>query len=227
MIGSLGGMLLGTLVGVRHAFEPDHLTAVSTMVADARDARRGALLGALWGVGHTISLVVVGTLVLATGTALPERAEAAFELAVAVMLIVLGVLALVRAAREGEHGPIHHHHHRGTAHTHAGPAAHVHVAGATLARRPLFIGLVHGLAGSGAMTALVFAELPDLASRIAYITLFGIGSIGGMALASAVAGASLYRFARHRRIQRAVGLGTGVLSIGVGVAWAFPQLAAL
>ncbi|MEO8705510.1 MAG: hypothetical protein ABI867_36100 [Kofleriaceae bacterium] len=220
MLGALGGIGLGVLVGLRHAFEPDHLTAVSTLVVDAKDARRGAMLGVIWGVGHTAALVVVGTVILASGAALPARAEAAFEFIVALMLVGLGVRSLWLARRLGETGPTSHHAHGGTEHVHPGPHAHVHVVGTTLARRPLIIGLVHGLAGSGALTALVLAELPDLASRITYIALFGIGSIAGMAIASGVAGASLQRFAATEQRRRVLTFVTGVLSIAVGFVWA-------
>lgn len=224
MFGSLGGITLGLLVGLRHAFEPDHLTAVSTLVTETQDARRGALLGAIWGVGHTLSIVVVGGILILAGAALPARLAAAFELGVAVMLIGLGVRALVRAAREGRVGPHHPHRHGGASHSHAGALTHVHLGRWTLAWRPLLVGLVHGLAGSGALTALVFAELPGTTARLVYLTLFGAGSVVGMAIASGVAGASLHRLRgqRHR-----LAYATGVLSIVVGVLWGVPMVGAL
>lgn len=226
MLLSAGGALLGLLVGLRHAFEPDHLTAVSTLVGEAAGGRRGTLLGVIWGIGHTASLVTVGALLLATGAALPARAAAAFELAVALMLIVLGARALWLGVRAGERGPLRHHRHGASAHVHPAPGDHVHLGGRTLALRPLLVGLVHGLAGSGALTALVFAELPDLPSRIIYIALFGLGSILGMAAASGAVGASLGRAAHTAHRQRAVAVASGALSIGLGIAWAIPELGA-
>lgn len=220
VIASFGAIVLGLLLGLRHAFEPDHLTAVSTLVVETRDARRGALLGAVWGLGHTISLALVGTILLVTGTVLPVRTAAAFELAVAAMLVVLGARSLVGALRHGDTGPVRAHHH--------GDDAHVHrVAGRSLAWRPLAIGLVHGLAGSGALTALVFSQLPTLATRIIYIALFGAGSIAGMAIASGIAGASLHRAANSPSRRRALAILTGVLSLGLGIAWAIPELVIL
>jgi high-affinity nickel-transport protein len=189
------------------------------MVTETSGARRGALLGAIWGVGHTASLIVVGAILLLAGEALPARVAAAFELAVAVMLIGLGVRALVRAARDGAAGPSHHHRHGGAAHVHAGALAHVHVGHATLAWRPLVVGLIHGLAGSGALTALVFAELPGTTARLVYITLFGAGSIAGMAIASGIAGASLGRIGR---VRHQLAYAAGALSIVVGIAWGIP-----
>lgn len=214
------GLLLGLLVGLRHAFEPDHLTAMATLVGDARDARRGAVLGAIWGVGHTLALVIVGGVLIAIGGVLPERLAASFELAVAAVLVVLGIRAIVRAWREGLVGAPHQHSHRGVSHRHEGPLAHVHLGRATLAWRPLAVGLLHGLAGSGALTALVFAQLPSAGERIVYLGLFGAGSIAGMAVASAIAGASLR--ALSAPLQRALLAGTGVVSIVLGVVWSLP-----
>jgi hypothetical protein len=100
------GIVLGILVGLRHAFEPDHLTAVSTLVGETHDVRHGALLGVLWGLGHTISLVVVGMILAFVGATLPPRAGTAFELGVAVMLVLLGARALA-VALGGDHGHAH------------------------------------------------------------------------------------------------------------------------
>src|SRR6185295_5567411 len=126
-------MLLGLLVGLRHAFEPDHLTAMATLVGETRDAKRGALLGAIWGIGHTLSLVIVGVILMLAGDAMPDRLAAAFELAVAGVLVLLGVRAIVQARREGALGTAHHHHHRSLAHEHGGPAEHIHIGRSTLA----------------------------------------------------------------------------------------------
>ncbi len=223
---SLGGIVLGLLVGIRHAFEPDHLTAISNLVVEANDARRGALLGAIWGLGHTLSLLIVGIVLLVLGVVLPTAVAAGFECAVALMLIVLGVRSIVRAARAID-GPITAHRHREHEHEHAASTAHLHLGRTTFAWRPLAIGLVHGLAGSGALTALVFAELPGNALRIAYITLFGAGSIAGMAIASGVAGASLGAIARGPRTRRSLALVTGIVSVAVGIGWGIPMVGIL
>lgn len=224
MLASIGGVLLGLFVGLRHAFEPDHLTAVSTLAVEARDARRGTLLGVLWGIGHTAALAVVGTLLLVTGAVLPERVEAGLELAVALMLVVLGVRSLWSGARDGKLGAMHRHRHGGGEHVHAGPDEHLHIGRRTFALRPLIVGVVHGLAGSGALTALVFAKLPDPASRMAYIVLFGLGSVFAMAVASGVIGASIQRLAPTPPRRRMFAIASGALSIAVGIAWAIPGL---
>jgi high-affinity nickel-transport protein len=204
------GILLGLLVGLRHSFEPDHLTAVSTLVGETRDLRGGAMLGALWGVGHTLALVAVGAILLGVGASLPERAAVIFELGVAGMLLVLGARAIVVALRAA------------SPHGHGAAPAHVHPAVRTRVWRPLAIGGVHGLAGSGALTAIAFAELPGAGARLIYMVVFGLGSIAGMALASGAAGVTLRVVARSGGTRRGLGLVTGALSIAVGVLWSLP-----
>jgi hypothetical protein len=213
-----GGVLLGLLVGLRHAFEPDHLAAVSTLVTETQDPWRGVLLGALWGIGHTLALLVVGVLLLGLDTVLPADVAVALEVAVVLMLVGLGARALARALG-GQGGGAHRPRPRD-------PAGAGVVAGRGPRTWPLLAaGLIHGMAGSGALTALVFAELPTDGARVAYIVLFGAGSIAGMAAVSGVAGVSLRAFARTGGGARAVGLGAGCLSLGLGIALGVPLLA--
>jgi hypothetical protein len=170
------------------------------------------MLGALWGIGHTLALVAVGAILLLVGASLPERAAVIFELCVAGMLLVLGARAIAVAL--GAPAP-----------THAHPAAAAHAHGARArahAWRPLLIGGVHGLAGSGALTALAFAELPGAGARLTYMVLFGVGSIAGMVVASGTAGVALRVVARSGSMRRGLGLATGALSIAVGVLWSLP-----
>ena len=138
---------LGSLLGMRHALEPDHLAAVSTLVTGERSSIKAAWLGACWGVGHTLSLVIAGAVLVFLRAEMPTAAADGFELLVAVMLIGLGVRAMYLAARQGPNGPAHAHHHGLLVHAHPGVAAHVHIGRWTLARRPL-IGAVHGLAAA-------------------------------------------------------------------------------
>lgn len=219
MFATLGGLLLGLLIGLRHAFEPDHLAAVSTLVVETRDPRRGVMLGALWGIGHTLALCAIGGALVVTGAVLPDPISAAFELVVAVMLVALGVRGILRALRTAAAGPVHAHAHGERVHHHAGPPEHIHARGRTLALQPLVIGIIHGMAGSGAMTAMVFAELPTTATRFAYIALFGAGSIVGMALVSGIASASLGKVAVTWRWRRDFGVAIGALSILIGIVW--------
>ncbi|HLL24090.1 MAG TPA: hypothetical protein VK427_18285, partial [Kofleriaceae bacterium] len=144
-------------------------------------------------------------------------------LAVAVMLIVLGIAAIVRAVRVDGDGPVRTHRHGDIEHAHADAASHVHVGGRLVMWRPLVIGLVHGLAGSGALTAVVFADLASNALRVSYLVLFGLGSVAGMAVATGVAGASVRSFAHRPASRRRLSLVTGALSIVIGVLWGVPM----
>ena len=221
----LTGSALGTLLGMRHALEPDHLTAVSTLMASApgeRNGVRAAMLGASWGLGHTLSLVVVGAVLVVLRAEMPARIADLFELFVAIMLIALGIRAIMLAVRQGPIGPAHTHHHGDVVHRHEGAAPHVHLGRWTLARRPLLVGAVHGLAGSGALTALVLATLTTTAARITYMSLFGLGSTAGMALLSGLLGWPLARLGANRAAVRALSIAVGCVSIGLGLVWGYP-----
>jgi sulfite exporter TauE/SafE len=223
------GLLLGVLLGMRHALEPDHLAAVSTLVTRQRNPRAGAVVGAAWGLGHTIALLAVAVLLHLLQAQLPPALASAFELCVAVMLIALGVRSVQRALALGTGGPrfTHHHGHgHGHAHGHAhlvhshhGHADHVHVGSFTLARRPLLIGLVHGLAGSGALTALAFANMPTTQARFWFMALFGVGSILGMAALTGLVGWPIARLSRNARVARSLGALTGMFSLILGLFW--------
>ena len=221
----LSGSALGSLLGMRHALEPDHLTAVSTLVTTAPDHRgryRAAMLGAFWGLGHTLSLVLVGAVLVVLRAEMPARVSDLFELFVAAMLVGLGVRAILVAVRQGPVGPSHVHHHGHLVHTHAGVTPHVHVGRWTLARRPLLVGAVHGLAGSGALTALVLATLTSTTAQITYMALFGFGSTLGMAMLSGLLGWPIARLGSNRMLTRAVSVVVGCTSIVLGLAWGYP-----
>lgn len=221
----LTGSALGSLLGMRHALEPDHLTAVSTLVTSAPGEQsrvRAAMLGASWGVGHTLSLVVVGAVLVVLRAEMPARVADLFELLVAIMLVGLGIRAIVLAVRQGPVGPAHTHHHGHLIHSHAGAKPHVHVGRWTLARRPLLVGAVHGLAGSGALTALVLATLTSTAARITYMTLFGFGSTVGMAALSGLLGWPLAKMGSNRAFARAMSVAVGCVSIALGLFWGYP-----
>ncbi|MBZ5558313.1 MAG: hypothetical protein LAO77_13665 [Acidobacteriia bacterium] len=218
---------LGSLLGMRHALEPDHLAAVSTLVADERSSAKAALLGVCWGLGHTLTLVIVGAALVVLRAEMPARAADGFEFCVALMLIGLGLRAIYLAARQGPAGPVHVHHHGHVVHEHRGAPAHIHIGAWTLARRPLLVGAVHGLAGSGALTALVLTTLPSAAARLSYIALFGLGSTLGMAALSGLLGWPIARLGQNRRLARAVSLVVGCVSTTLGVWWGYPLIGRL
>ena len=212
-------------MGARHALDPDHLAAVSVLAADAPGARRGALLGAMWGLGHAIALLGTGLVLAALAADLPPALCDAFELVVAVMLVVLGGRAVRRAFLDGDRGPSMLHAHRGGfAHVHPRMGAHVHVAKRSLALRPLIVGIIHGLAGSGALTAMVLARMPSTSLRLAYIALFGIGSVVGMSALSGLAGWPLARLARRPSAARLLFGTVGAATAVMGLAWGWPAI---
>ena len=211
----------GFLIGLRHALDPDHLAAMSTLAVERPARRKAAALGAWWGVGHSASLLGAGALLLLCRVRLPEGAAQLLELAVAVMLIALGARS-IRRALQARGGAAVEHAHGAVIHAHHGSADHFHVRSLTVARRPLLVGLVHGLAGTGAITALALASMPTVATALAYIAMFALGSIGGMALLTGAAGIPLARLARHPAAHTAMMACVGALSLVVGVVWGAP-----
>jgi hypothetical protein len=215
---------LGLLLGMRHALEPDHLAAVSTLVTEEDDSRSGLWLGAFWGLGHTLALLGVGIVLALFRTTLSDRLTVAFELLVSAMLLVLGARALVRARAEMVRGAVRRHEHGGLLHVHPGQAAHVHLGRRAYAVRPLVVGLVHGLAGSGALTALVLAGFDTNLERLTYIGVFGGGSVLGMGLLSGLAGWPLARLLRSPRARGWTSAVAGTLSVAMGLLWGWPLL---
>lgn len=223
-------LLLGFLLGLKHAIETDHIAAVATIASEQRSMWRASLVGAVWGMGHTASLLVAGIAVLALRLAIPEQIQLVFEFLVGLMLVGLGVRAIRRAAKAVVIHQ-HEHEHGGPSHAHL----HVHVGGiqhhggwAGVPTRSFWIGLMHGLAGSGALTVLVLASVPSLVVGILYILVFGAGSILGMLGTSALIGLPMVltagRFGTlHMRLQQVA----GVLSIGVGIVLAWETLRSL
>jgi high-affinity nickel permease len=226
MTSVLTGWLLALLLGMRHASEPDHLAAVSTLLAEHPHAHphRSAWLGAFWGLGHSLALLGVGGVLLLLHLRMPGQVADLFELGVAAMLLVVGARSLRRAVQTGRSGRSALHTHHGTAHVHEGPADHLHVGRWTMARRPLMIGLVHGMAGSGALTALALASMPSLGSGLVYMLLFGAGSSLGMALLTGLAGWPLRQLAQRAHVQIALSGLAGVISLVLGVLWGWPLL---
>ncbi|HKU60570.1 MAG TPA: hypothetical protein VJQ44_05080 [Gemmatimonadales bacterium] len=242
--------LLGFFLGMRHATDPDHVVAVTTIVARHRSRTGGALIGAVWGVGHTLTILVVGAGIVLLGWVIPPRVGLGLELAVGIMLVALGLATLsdrpglrVTAAPGGhDHEPVHvhAHPHGDYVHTHAHrhePESHPHAPHQTpLARldrrlgalgayrlvRPLVVGIVHGLAGSAAVALLVLATIPDPRWAMLYLLVFGIGTIAGMMLVTAgLAWPFASAGARLPAMQHGLRVAAGLLSIGLGVLVAY------
>ena len=183
-LGAVAILGLGFLFGLKHATETDHVIAVSTIVSEQRNVMRAALVGALWGVGHTVSLVGVGVIVLAFRVAIPERLANWLEFGVALMIITLAVLALLRTRSQRINGVLP------ATDDAALPAANIGQREALrrIGWKPFIVGAVHGLAGSGTLTLLVLTQIPSLLVGLCYLAVFGVGSILGMLLMSGMVG---------------------------------------
>lgn len=188
-------LLLGVVLGMRHATDTDHVVAVTTIVTRRRSLADALRIGALWGVGHSLTILVVGSGIILAGIVIPPRLELVMEFAVAMMLIGLGGWNLASAGR-----------------MEAAPAA---------AARPLLVGVVHGLAGSAAVALVVVATISDPLWSVACLLLFGLGTIAGMtAVTAAVAAPMLVTACRFERFSRSLQLASGTLSVAVGLALA-------
>jgi len=228
---------LGFVLGLKHATEADHLVAVSTIVSEHRSVWRSAAVGGLWGLGHTASLFAAGAVLIALRVRIPEGVATALELAVALMIVLLGtrILYLVLRGRRDVH--VHAHTHGGRTHTHLhfhGPRDAHAAAGQTVSHawhrglwgwRPVAVGAVHGLAGSAALTLFVLTEVLRGGSRLvgfAYLLVFGVGSVGGMLLMSTLIGLPFVLTARRfRRIDTPVRLLAGAASVLFGLYYAW------
>lgn len=190
----LSVLLLGFVLGMRHATDPDHVVAVTTIVSQQRSLARAARTGVLWGIGHTTTILLVGGAIVLLKLQLsiiPPRLGLSLELAVAVMLIVLGLLTLAGNDRR--------------------------VSESTA--RPMTIGFVHGLAGSAAVATLPqVALIPDPAWALGYLGVFGVGTIAGMMLITvSIAAPSLIAVRRFAGMNRTLRIASGVASIGFGL----------
>jgi high-affinity nickel permease len=217
--------LLGFANGMRHALEPDHLAAVSTLVAGERSAKTSVRFAAAWGAGHASTLVIAAGALALLRTELPDLASDGLELVVAVVLIALGVRGLVHHRHRHRHR--HQHRHLHDEHgVHAPDAVHDVRAGNrwTVARLPFVVGLVHGLAGSGALAALVASHVASPAFSLGFIAIYAFGAAAGMATLAGVLGWPLARLARAPRLVPALVALSAAASVVVGVAWATPIL---
>ncbi len=230
----ISALFLGFLIGLQHAFEADHVAAVASIAADTRKLRTAVRHGAVWGLGHTVTLLLLGGLVVYLGEAIPEVWAQGLELVVGVMLLVLGATLLRRLWRERVHFHVHRHA-DGVMHLHAhkhareekrhDPRHHEHAHPKGLPLRSLAVGMVHGMAGSAALVLLALGSVESVPLALVYILLFGLGSILGMAILSAVMAVPLSYTARlftwaNRGLQAAVGAITVLVggSIVYGIA---------
>jgi ABC-type nickel/cobalt efflux system permease component RcnA len=241
---SLGGFALlglGLVFGLKHATEVDHVVAVSTIVSEHRNVFRSAIVGALWGAGHTASLVIIGVLVLVFRVAIPPGVATWLEFGVALMIIVLGALAVARVLRKRPDVHLHRHSHDGQSHLHIHfheqgtehtPAtahqlsktkhpSHSHAI-SQVGFKPMLVGAMHGLAGSAALTLLVLTQIQSIWLGLVYLAVFGLGSSVGMLLMSGLIGLP-FALSGRRLTSINYGLQTaaGCLSVAFGLWYAY------
>ena len=246
MSAPLAIVLLGFFLGMRHATDPDHVIAVTTIVSRERNILHAALIGALWGLGHTVTIFAVGSAIILFNLTIPPRLELSMELSVGLMLILLGVMnltGLMRRAIEwitiGRLGPATHSHMvmgHSIIHTHDdesdsafadsrsnfGRAPQwcpqwVKTLGLFHFARPLTVGIVHGLAGSAAVALLVLTTIHRPSWAIGYLLIFGLGTIAGMMLiTAAIALPFAYTMRRFVQLNRGLAIASGLLSVGFG-----------
>jgi high-affinity nickel-transport protein len=203
---------LGFLLGMRHATDADHVVAVSAIVSRERTLRAAAPIGILWGIGHTLAIFVLGGAMILFGVVIPPHLGSALELCVALMLVVLGVRnirSVVRSHVQFSPG------HGQQAHT------HTHASAGRLSRsqsmRALFVGIVHGLAGSAAIALLALATIRNAFWALGCLLVFGVGTIAGMLIITTAMALPIVASAqRFERLHRALGIVTGVASVAFG-----------
>ena len=226
-------LLMGFLLGMRHAMESDHVAAVASLVTKSPSVRESIRLGSVWGLGHTLTLFIFGSAVMLLDHMIPDRMALMLEFAVGIMLVALGIDVVRRFMHERVH--LHAHRHAdGTlhfhAHTHGDKDAHAvsahtnpgheHVHAGRFPLRALFVGVMHGMAGSAAMIVLTLQTVQSFGMGLIYIALFGLGSIGGMAALSMAIMLPLRHSAQryaglHQYLQFGIGAATIILGISM------------
>ncbi len=222
---------IGLALGLKHATEVDHVVAVSTIVSRYRSVWRSALVGAMWGAGHTAALLITGAIVLTLRVAIPERISNWLEFGVALMIIALGAAALWRALLKRTDVHVHEHSHDGVSHVHVhfhenqtrhhARKTHSHAVSA-VGLKPVLIGTMHGLAGSAALTLLVLTRSSSAWVGLFYLLVFGLGSIAGMILMSGLIGLPFALTSRNvSRVHHHLQTTAAALSIAFGVWYAY------
>jgi high-affinity nickel permease len=245
MVSFLSIIALGFFLGMRHATDPDHVIAVTTIVSRERQISKSAWIGVFWGIGHTVTIFVVGAAIILFDLVIPPRIGLSMELSVGVMLILLGVMnvwSLLRSMPVGADSQVvhsHAHSHGDYVHSHShghAPEVHSHAAASNplswLDRvlsgfrayrplRPLIVGIVHGLAGSAAVALLVLATIRNTQWAVAYLLVFGVGTIAGMMLITMSIASSFHLVRGGALFFRRLALASGLLSLGFGMVVAY------
>ncbi len=225
-LGLFAALALGIILGLRHALDPDHVVAVSTIVSEYRNPLRSFWVGISWGLGHTTTLLVIGIVIIALRLTIPDRLALFLEFAVGIMLVGLGAQVIYNFQKKKVHQ--HAHGHEEDAHTHF----HSHVENPAhspehhnsrgvgkpfFRKKSYFIGTVHGLAGSAALTLLVLTSIDSPLAGMGYILLFGLGSVLSMGIVTIfISFPFVFSAGRLPNLNRYIQLGVGAFSIIFG-----------
>lgn len=221
-----GILLLGFVTGLRHSIEADHVAAVLSVVAtNHKNIKRASMLGAIWGLGHTASLFLAGLVVLLLAVNISETVSNRLEFGVGIMLLFLGVTTLTgwnigkflkglrhQKSSSSSHKHIHHHHQDNVVHSHG----HVHDAEHGHGHKSLIVGMVHGMAGSGALLLIVLSTINSIPLGLAYIAIFGAGSIGGMAGISTLMGIPFVKLANSAKVSLLLRYAAAITTLAIG-----------
>lgn len=217
-----GILLLGLVTGLRHSMEADHIAAVlSVLASNHKNIKRASMLGAIWGLGHTMSLFVAGLVVLLFAVNISETISSRLEFGVGIMLLFLGFTTLTGWSigkffkglrhKTSSHKHIHYHE-SNIVHSHG----HIHDNEHKHGHKSLIIGMVHGMAGSGALLLIVLSTINSIPLGLAYIAIFGAGSIGGMAAVSTLMGIPFVKLSNSAKISIALRYAAAITTLAIG-----------
>jgi high-affinity nickel-transport protein len=194
---ALSIIALGFFLGMRHATDPDHVVAITAIVSQEGSVKRAAWSGAVWGLGHTVTIVLVGGAIILFNVVIPARLGLLMELSVGFMLVALGVMNVTNT----NHAP-----------------QNWLLKRQITVTRPLLVGIVHGLAGSAAVALLVLTTIRTPVWAIAYLLVFGLGTVLGMVVVTTLMAMPFaYTNRQFKTTNRRLQLATGLISIGFGV----------
>ncbi|WP_242224610.1 sulfite exporter TauE/SafE family protein [Bacillus cereus group sp. BfR-BA-01380] len=212
-------LALGFVLGIKHAIEPDHVIAVSTIASQSKKLFRSTLAGVFWGIGHTATLFIIGIILIFMKGEIPEKWAMSLEFLVGIMLVYLGVTTVF--SLKNLH--VHQHEHNGEehkhihSHIHSGKHEHQHQHKNVSYLKSMFIGLVHGLAGSGAMVLLTMSTVKNVWEAAIYILIFGVGTVIGMLFFTTIIGIPFVFSAKKISLNKTLTQITGSISIVFGI----------
>ncbi|MDF2787318.1 MAG: protein UreH [Neobacillus sp.] len=218
-VGLLSILGLGFVLGIKHAIEPDHVIAVSTIASQSKKLLRSSLAGVFWGIGHTATLFIIGIVLILMKGEIPEKWAMSLEFLVGIMLVYLGITTIlsfknIHLHKHGHNGELHKHVH---SHEHIGTHEHSPQHKKVSYLKSMLIGLVHGLAGSGAMIVLTMSTVNSAWEAAVYILIFGTGTVFGMLFFTTLIGIPFVFSAKKFSLNRALTQVTGVISTVFGI----------